>query len=170
MVLATAVVVGLIVAGGASSSAGAATNSSPNLSNFTCVVPSLPHGVAKASTPSTKLSGPAVTALSGGAARDGFTLDGGAVVVKPPRYGDRPLLSAKEAICGAMASTGDLSGSVAQGVAVGYGRVSVAAKFFPAITGFPSPRDLAAKYPIIRSFSNRLAWLLVVHVNPVYFN
>jgi hypothetical protein len=57
-----------------------------------------------------------------------------------------------------MASTGDLSGFAPEGVAVGYGRVSVGAKFFPAL-----------KYPTVRSFSNRLAWLVVVHANPVAF-
>jgi hypothetical protein len=69
-----------------------------------------------------------------------------------------------------MASTGYLSGSVAQGVAVGYGQVSVAARFFPAITGFPSPGEVAAMYPTVASFSNRLAWLVVVHTYPVAFS
>jgi hypothetical protein len=53
---------------------------------------------------------------------------------------------------------------------VGYGRVSVAAKFFPAITGFPSPGDVAAKYPTVASFRNRLAWLVVVHTYPIAFS
>ncbi|HVA07771.1 MAG TPA: hypothetical protein VNG12_13615 [Acidimicrobiales bacterium] len=81
-----------------------------------------------------------------------------------------PLLSANQAICGAMASTGGLSGSVTQGVAVGYGRVSVGARFFPAITGFPSPGDVAAKDPTVASFRNRLAWLVVVHTYTAAFS
>lgn len=159
------------LAGSASASSVAANPSSaPNASDFTCAVPALPHGVPGSSSRTTKLAGPAVTALTGGAARHGFSLDGGALVVKPPRRGDVPLLSANQAICGAMASTGGLSGSVEQGVAVGYGRVSVAARFFPATTGFPPPGDVAAKYPTVQSFRDRLAWLVVVHTYPVAFN
>jgi hypothetical protein len=62
-----------------------------------------------------------------------------------------------------MASTGELSGSVAQGVAVGYGQVRIDSKFFPAVTGFPGAGDVAAKYPTVSSFHDRLAWLVVVH-------
>ena len=116
-----------------------------------------------------KLSGPAVTALTRGAARHGFALDGGDLVVKPPRSGDVPLLSADQAICGAMNATAGLSGSVEQGVAVGYGRVSVASKLFPAITGFPNPGSVAAQNPTVTSFTNRLAWLVVVHTDLVAY-
>jgi hypothetical protein len=143
---------------------------SPNPSDFSCAVPALPHGVARSSSSTANLSGPAVSALTGGAARHGFSLDGGDLVVKAPRPGDVPLLSANQAICGAMASTGYLSASVAQGVAVGYGRVSVAARFFPAITGFPSPGQSAGMYPTVPSFHNRLAWLVVVHRDPAAFS
>ena len=143
---------------------------SPNLSDFTCAVPVLPHGVARSSSSTTKLSGPAVSALTGGVARHGFSLDGGDLVVKPPRRGDVPLLSANQAICGAMASTGGLSSSAAQGVAVGYGRVSVAARFFPAITTFPFAGEVVSKYPTVASFRNRLAWVVVVHTYPPAFN
>jgi len=152
------------------SSVAAEPNPTPNTLDFTCVVPALPHGVPGSSSSTTKLSGPAVSALTGGAARHGFSLDGGDLVVKPPRRGDAPLLSANQAICGAMASTAGLSGSVTQGVAAGYGRVSVAARFFPAITGFPSPGDVAAKYPVVASFHNRLAWLVVVHTFPAAYS
>jgi hypothetical protein len=145
-------------------------NASPNPSNFSCAVPALPHGVVRSSNSTVKLSGPAVTALTGDAARHGFSLDGGDLVVKTPRRGDVPLLSANQAICGAMASTGGLSGYAAQGVAVGYGRISVAARFFPAISGFPSPGEGAAKYPTVESFRNRLAWLVVVHTFPGFSN
>jgi hypothetical protein len=140
----------------------------PDLADFTCAAPPLPHGVAGRSA--TELAGPAVTALTGGAARHGFSLDHGAFVVEPPRRGDVPLLSAHQAVCGAMAATAGLSGSVEQGVAVGYGRVTVAARFFPAITGFPSPGEVATKYPTVASFRDRLAWLVVVHRDPVAFS
>jgi hypothetical protein len=131
------------------------------------VVPPLPHGVPVASGLAAMLSGPAVTALTGGAARHGFALDGGGLVVEPPRPGDRPIVTADQAICGAMASTAGLSGSTAQGVAVGYGRVSVATKFFPAIASLPYPGYVASQNPTVESFHNRLAWLVVVHSFPV---
>jgi hypothetical protein len=69
-----------------------------------------------------------------------------------------------------MQSTGDLSGSATQGVAVGYGQVSVAKRFFPAVTGIPGPGEDAAKYPTVASFHDRLAWLVVVHSAPAAFN
>ncbi|HTU37640.1 MAG TPA: hypothetical protein VMF35_06450 [Acidimicrobiales bacterium] len=133
------------------------------LSNPTCAVPALPHGVAKGSEQGSWLSGPAVTALTGGSARHGFALDGGGLVVRPPMRSEVPLLTEDQAVCGAMASTAGLTATATQGVAVGYGRVSVAAKFFPAITGFPSPGQPASKYPVVRSFTDRLAWMVVVH-------
>ena len=160
----------MFAATASASSVAAEPNPTPNTLDFTCVVSALPHGVPGSSSSTTKLSGPAVSALTGGAARHGFSLDGGDLVVKPPRRGDAPLLSANQAICGAMASTAGLSGSVTQGVAAGYGRVSVAARFFPAITGFPSPGDVAAKYPMVASFHNRLAWLVVVHTFPAAYS
>jgi hypothetical protein len=52
-----------------------------------------------------------------------------------------------------MASTAELSGPAAQGVAVGYGRVSLSARSFPTV-----------------SFRTRLAWLVVVHTNPAAFS
>ena len=65
-----------------------------------------------------------------------------------------------------MASTAGLSGSTAQGVAVGFGRVSVATKFFPAITSLPYPGYVASQNPTVKSFHDRLAWLVVVHSFP----
>jgi hypothetical protein len=152
------------------SPAAADPSAMPNPSNFTCAVPALPHGVTRSSSRTTRLSGPAVSALTGGAARHGFSLDGVDLVVKTPRQGDVPVLTANQAICAAMASTGGLSGSAAQGVAVGFGRISVAARFFPAISGFPSLGEVAAKYPTVASFRNRLAWLVVVHTYPAFPN
>ena len=69
-----------------------------------------------------------------------------------------------------MASTGELSGPAAQGVAVGYGQVSVSARFFPAAISFPFSGSVASDYPTVKSFSDRLAWLVVVHTNPVAFS
>jgi hypothetical protein len=160
---------GLALAGPIPAAAAPTTpTTAPDPADVTCVVPPLPHGVAGRST--TELSGPAVSALTGGAARHGFSLDGGALAVEPPRPHEVPLLSADQAVCGAMAATAGLSGSVRQGVAVGYGRVSVAQRFFPAVTGFPSPGEVASRYPTVASFHDRLAWLVVVHTNPVAFS
>jgi hypothetical protein len=149
-----------------SSALAAEPNPTPDPSDLSCAVPPLPHGVAGSST--TKLSGPAVSALTGGAARHGFSLDGGDLVVKPPRRAEEPLLSANQAICGAMNSTGGLSAVVTQGVAAGYGEVSVARKFFPAITSFPYKGYVAAQNPTVSTFHDRLAWVVVVHTDPVF--
>ena len=154
-----------IPVGVAGTSAAVEPNSSFDPADFSCSLPSLPHGVRQTAHTSTRLSGPAVSALRGGAARRGFTLDGNDLVVKPPRPGDAPFLSAHQALCGAMASTGGLSSAAAQGVAVGYGRVSLAKMFFPAITSFPYPGNVAAQSPTVASFHDRLAWLVVVHEN-----
>lgn len=160
----------MALAGAAPPAAAADAGPHPDLSDLSCQVPSLPHGVAHASSRMDVLSGPAVTALTGGAARHGFSLDGRDLVVAPPRPHDVPVLTADQAVCGAMATTGGLSGEVEQGVAVGYGRVSVAARFFPAITGFPSPGSVAAQNPTVPSFTNRLAWMVVVHTASAAFS
>lgn len=139
----------------------------PDPSDFTCTLPPLPKGVPHLHPSSPKLSGPAVGALQGGAARRGFSIDGGDLVIEPPRPGDVPLLSAQQALCGAMSSTGGLSPVAAgQGVAVGYARVSVAKKFFPALTSLPYPGVVAAQNPTVASFRDRLAWLVVVRTFP----
>ncbi|MHB1961002.1 MAG: hypothetical protein ACYCVC_01555 [Acidimicrobiales bacterium] len=142
----------------------------PNPADFSCVLRPLPHGVARSAPGAERLSGPAVTALTGGAARHGFALDGGDLVVAPPPPGSRPVLTAHQALCGAMASTGGLSSTAAQGVAVGYGEVSVARTFFPALTSLPYPGVVVAQNPTVASFHDRLAWMVVVHANPPSFN
>src|ERR1700689_1577730 len=124
-------------------------SSLPNPSDFDCALPSLPPGSAGPTNSRATLSGPAVTALRGGPARHGFSLDGRALTVEPPPRDARPVLTGKQALCGAMQSTGGLGGVAPQGVAVGYGQVSVATHFFPAVTGFPGPGETAAKYPTV---------------------
>lgn len=161
------VLAGSIVVSGASWASATVPNSRNNLSDFTCVLPALPHGVRHSSHPTAQLSGPAVGALQGGPAHQRFSLDGNGLEVAPPRRGDVPLLSAHQALCGAMASTGGLSPVAAdQGVAVGYGRVNIAKKFFPAITTLPYPGVNVAQNPWVPSFHDRLAWVVVVHTNP----
>ena len=69
-----------------------------------------------------------------------------------------------------MASTGGLSPVAAEkGMAVGYGRVSIAKKFFPAITTLPYPGVVLAQNPWVPSFHDRLAWVVVVHTDPPAF-
>lgn len=166
------VALGLIALAGPAAGSPAAPEPSPgpgpDQADFTCDLPALPRGVPGSST--MRLSGPAVTALTGGAARHGFAVDGGDLVVEPPRPGDEPVLNVSQVLCGAMASTGNLSTVAAQGVAVGYGRVSVAKKFFPAITTFPYPGVVVAQNPTVPSFHDRLAWVVVVHANPPAFS
>ena len=151
-------------------SVAAAPSPAPNPADFSCIVPPLPKGVTGTPGRTATLSGPAVSALRGGAALHGFSLDGGDFVVKLPRRDQVPVLSANQAVCGAMASTGDLSASATEGVAVGYGQVSVADKFLPAISGLPGSADGASKYPTVASFHDRLAWIVVVHTNPAAFS
>lgn len=160
----------IAAAAGVASTPAAAANRETSEADLSCVIPALPRGEAGAPPRAGTLSGPAVTALTGGAARSGFALDGGELMVKPPEPKDVPLLTADQALCGAMNATAGLSGSVQQGVAVGYGRVSVASKLFPAVTGFPYPGSVASQNPTVHSFSNRLAWLVVVHTNPVAYD
>jgi hypothetical protein len=166
---ALAVTLWALVLVGSAPSMAADPVSPPNPWDFDCTLPALPHGIAGSTSRSATLSGPAVTALRGGPARHSFSLDGRALIVEPPRH-KRPVLAAKQALCGAMQSTGGLSGFASQGVAVGYGEVSVAKRFFPAITGFPGPGENAAKFPMVASFHDRLAWLVVVHSPPSTFN
>ncbi|HEY6430264.1 MAG TPA: hypothetical protein VIX84_23785, partial [Acidimicrobiales bacterium] len=75
-----------------SSSTAAEADPAPDLADLSCTLIALPSGVPVASPSSERLSGPAVTALTGGAARHGFTLDGHDLVVEPPRPGDLPVL------------------------------------------------------------------------------
>ncbi len=167
-----AVVAAALLASSASASASANTTPSvhPDRSDFACALPPLRHGVRHAPRSSDRLSGPAVTALRGGAARHAFSLDDKGLVVVPPGRHDVPVLSAHQALCGAMASTGGLSTAAAHGVAVGYGRVTLANKFLPAITSFPFPGIDTAQNPLVASFHDRLAWVVVVHSNPPAFS
>lgn len=159
----------MALSAGSFSPVAASTGPGPNRSDFSCELPPLPHGLPNSSGRRTsRLSGPAVTALRGGAARHGFSLDNGGLVVAPPRRGDVPVLTEHQALCGAMASTSDLGPLAADGVAGGYGRVSVAAKFFPATSGSLAPAD--PKFPTVGSFADRLAWLVVVHRTPIVFS
>jgi hypothetical protein len=111
------------------------------------------------------LDGPAATDLRGGAVRHGFALDGADLVVRPPRSTDRPTVPAEYAECNALASSdagnASLGGFAGSGVAVGFGRVTVAAHLFD-----PVRRLVAfAKQPPIEPYSDRLAWVVVFRID-----
>ena len=135
-----------------------------------CSVPALPLPGSAPTSGQPPMVGPAVTALTGGAARHAFSVDGTNLVVQPPRPGDRPSITAHQAECDALAALGDdnapLSGSAGSGVAVGYARVSVAPGFFPPPSGPPgtdlTPGDVQPTMPASTPYQNRLAWVVVL--------
>jgi hypothetical protein len=115
------------------------------------------------------MTGPAVGALTGHAIKAAFSLDHNDLVVTPPGRGDRPPVSANYAECNALASqnadNSQLSSFADSGVAVGYGRVTVATKLFPPAQGPPgintSPGFVAPKMPPSQPYERRLAWVVV---------
>jgi hypothetical protein len=121
------------------------------------------------------MTGPAVGALTGHAIKATFSLDHDDLVVTPPERGDRPKVSANYAECNAVASQNadnyQLSSFAESGVAVGYGRVTVAAKLFPPAQGPPgintSPGLVAPKMPPSQPYERRLAWVVVFRVEMV---
>lgn len=144
---------------------GGASPPLPDPAGFACSLPHLPHGTIhprSSRSASPALSGPAVAALTGGAARRGFSLDHGGLTIEPPERSMRPRLTEHQALCAAMAS--GMSGGVATGVAAGYALVSVQATLLPAFT-LGAPRAV----PTVRSFHHRLAWLVVERHEQVVF-
>jgi len=115
------------------------------------------------------MTGPAVGALTGHAIKATLSLDHDDLVVTPPERGDRPKVSANYAECNALASQNadnyQLSSFADSGVAVWYGRVTVAAKLFPPAQGPPgintSPSFVAPKMPPSQPYERRLAWVVV---------
>jgi hypothetical protein len=125
----------------------------------TCTLPPLSKAGVGA------LAGPAAADLRGSAVRHGFTLDGGDLVVGPPRSTDRPTVPADYAECNALASSdagnAPLGGFAGSGVAVGFGRVTIAGHLFD-----PVRRLVAfAKQPPIEPYSDRLAWVVVFRID-----
>jgi len=136
-----------------------------------CVIPALPRpGSAATTNGAPRMTGPAVTSLTGGAARQAFTLDRQNLLVQPPSQGDHPVLTRRQAECDALASLNDqnapLSGGVGSGVAIGYGRVTVTPSFFPPPSGPPgtdtTPGDVQPRMPPSTPYVNRLAWVVVL--------
>lgn len=160
------------VSGGTAPAAGAVVPAWRGLPG--CTLPSLPAvGSSPAGLAQMVLGGPAVGALRGGAAGSAFSLDGGDLTVAPPRAGDRPAVPVGQAECAALASlnfnNAPLLGSALQGgVAVGYGRVSVAPGLLSASPhGAYSIADAGggSSAPTLlppSAYQQRLAWVVVV--------
>ena len=110
-----------------------------------------------------RLTGPAVTALRGGAASHGFSVDGGLLSVEPPTPGAVPRVSRTLAECEALAAIGGNGGALdvaagEWGLAIGYAMVTVS-------PGLPVDSSSWQSYgqamPGPASYRNRLAWVVV---------
>jgi len=128
-----------------------------------CDVPEL-----AGSAPGQGLSGPAVTALTGGAATQGFSLDGGKFLVVPPPAGVRPRVSRTLAECEALAaveSSGEpLFGAYGvSGMAVGYGLVTVSSRL-PVSSWQGHYPDIDLPTPAPARYQSRLAWVVMFAV------
>ncbi len=133
-----------------------------------CRIPRLP---TVGSGPGQTLAGPVVAALRGGAARSAFQLDGGALRVAPPGAGGGPTVPARQAECDALAALNIdnaplLDLARASGVALGYGRVTIASRLMAHAkaqqvsasgTGAMGKPTLPAAAP----YRRRLAWIAI---------
>jgi len=124
-----------------------------------CDLPAQPDRVP----PGDRLTGPAVTALRGGAASHGFSVDGGLLSVEPPPPGAVPRVPRTLAECEALAAIGSNGGALdvaaeEWGLAVGYAMVTVS-------PGLPADSSSWQSYgqamPGPASYRNRLAWVVV---------
>lgn len=111
------------------------------------------------------LAGPAVTALRGGAASSGFSVDGGLLSIEPPPPGAVPRVSRTRAECEALAAIGSNGGALdiaarEWGLVIGYATVTVS-------TGLPVDSSSWQSYypgkamPGPAPYRNRLAWVVV---------
>lgn len=121
------------------------------------------------------LTGPAATALRGGAAVSSLQLDSGKFVVAAPAPGQTPSITATQAECAALSSTGPNGDSIAGsaqrlGLAIGYGLVTVAPNLGSqgpvGVDGGPDP-STNPKLPAPARYDSRLAWVVVVEDPPV---
>jgi hypothetical protein len=123
-----------------------------------CDLPAQPDRVP----PGERLTGPAVTALRGGAAFHGFSVDGGLLSVEPAPPGSVPRVSRTLAECEALAaigSNGTLEVAAEEwGLAIGFAMVTVS-------PGLPVDSSSWQSYghamPEPSSYRNRLAWVVV---------
>ena len=110
-----------------------------------------------------RLTGPAVTALRGGAASHGFSVDGGLLSVEPPPPAAVPRVSRTLAECEALAAIGSDGGALdiaadEWGLAIGYAIVTVS-------PGLPVDSSSWQSYgqtmPGPASYRRRLSWVVV---------
>ena len=113
--------------------------------------------------PGERLTGPAVTALRGGAASHGFAVDGRLLSIEPPPPGAVPRVSRTLAECEALAAIGSNGGALdvaaeEWGLTIGYAMVNVS-------PGLPVDSSSWQSYgqamPGPASYRNRLAWVVV---------
>jgi hypothetical protein len=124
-----------------------------------CDLPTQPDRVP----PGDRLTGPAVTALRGGAASHGFSVDGGLLSIEPPPPGAVPRVPRTLAECEALAAIGSNGGALdvaaeEWGLAIGYAMATVS-------PGLPVDSSSWQSYgqamPGPTSYRNRLAWVVV---------
>jgi hypothetical protein len=114
------------------------------------------------------LTGPAVTDLTGGAATQGFSLDGGQFAIAPPPAGDNPRVSRTQAECEALAAVAPggeplIYASGVSGAAVGYGLVTVSPQL-PVDSWQGYYPDINLPTPAPARYQSRLAWVMVFRV------
>ncbi|HKD97417.1 MAG TPA: hypothetical protein VKB69_07400, partial [Micromonosporaceae bacterium] len=110
------------------------------------------------------MGGPALTALSGGAARQSFSLDSGALTIEPPRQTDIPSVPIGQAKCDAFASDAAIGNFAGGGLAIGYGRVTVRRDLLggQTVQVVNDADTVAPTLPATPTYLDRLAWVLVV--------
>jgi uncharacterized protein YceK len=120
------------------------------------------------SAPGQGLSGPAVTALTGGAAIKGFSLDGGKFSIVPPPAGAAPRVSRTLAECEALAAVENsgeplIYADGVSGIAVGYGLVTVSSRL-PVNSWRGHYPDMDLPTPAPARYQSRLAWVVMFAV------
>lgn len=136
----------------------------PTAGAKTCDLPADQAGPA----PGNGLNGPAVTALTGGAATRGFSLDGGQFAIAPAPGGDTPRVSRTEAECEALAAVGTngeplIYADGVSGMAAGYGLVTVSPRL-PVGSWQGHYPDIQLPTPAPARYQGRLAWAVVFRV------
>jgi hypothetical protein len=148
---------------------GSASLPMPSVTLSSCALPSL---LSSGQVPSGGLGGPAVADLADGAARAGFSLDGGDFQLAVAKA-SKPRIDLDTARCEALAAqTPDgypLVRFALSGYAIGYGAVSIASAATanvysnPAtVSGATGGVPVAPRQPPVPSYRHRFAWVVVV--------
>lgn len=117
------------------------------------------------SAPGQGLAGPAVSALTGGAATHGFSLDGGGFEIAVPPAAAVPRVSRTVAECEALAAVDTdgqpLTGAYGvSGIAAGYGLVTVSARL-PVVPWQSHYPGIRLPMPALARYQDRLAWVVM---------